>query len=174
MELRAGPAPDALPVEFLWMVACGDRCCDDGMVNRPIGYWVKRLYTSLEELLDSTLSRLSLTRRQWQVLSALRPGPLKPAELENVLRAFNLADGCHAQERDMAALVVKRLVVLLDGRLTLTEAGSALHSEATERMAATRDELTAGIGADEYGMAVSVLERMSSNADRLATRRQSS
>ena len=140
------------------------------MVNRPIGYWVKRLDTSLETLFDSTLSRLSLTRRQWQVLSALRVGPLKPAELEDVLRAFNSTDGDNAQERDMAALVRKRLVFLLEGRLSLTEAGAGLHSAASERVEATRGELTAGIGADEYEMAVSVLERMSSNADRLASR----
>jgi hypothetical protein len=30
--------------------------------------------------------------------------------------------------------------------------------------------LTAGIGADEYAMAVSVLDRMSNNAERLAAR----
>lgn len=152
------------------MVARGEKSCDDGKVNRPIGYWVKRLDTSLETLLDFTLSRLSLTRRQWQVLSALRLGPLTPAELDNALRAFNSADGGVAREREMAALVRKRLVFLLDDRLSLTDAGSALHSKASERVEATRSELTAGIGADEYEMAVSVLERMSSNADRLAKR----
>lgn len=152
------------------MLASGEESCDDGMVNRPIGYWVKRLDASLETLLDSTLSRLSLTRRQWQVLSALRVGPLKPAELEHVLRAFTSADGDNAQERDMAALVRKGLVILLDGRLSLSEAGFALNSVASERVEATRGELTAGIGADEYEMADSVLERMNSNADRLATR----
>ena len=155
---------------MLWMVARGEDSCDDGMVNRPIGYWVKRVDTSLETLLDSTLSRLSLSRRQWQVLSALRLGPLEPAELENVLRAFKSADSDNAQERDMAALVRKSLVFLLDGRLSLTEAGSALHAEASGLVESTRGELTAGIGADEYAMAVSVLERMSSNAERLARR----
>jgi hypothetical protein len=33
---------------------------------------------------------------------------------------------------------------------------------------ASRRELTAGIGVDEYAMAVSVLERMINNAERLA------
>ena len=140
------------------------------MVNRPIGYWVRRLDASLDMTLDSTLSRLRLTRRQWEVLSALSAGPLAPAKLGDILRPFTSADGGDAQERDMAALVRRRLVFLLDGRLTLAEAGFALHSEASGLVETTRRELTAGIGADEYAIAASVLERMCHNADRLATR----
>ena len=139
------------------------------MVNRPIGYWVKRLDGSLEALLNSRLSLLSLTRRQWQVLGALRLSPLTPAEVENVLRPFTSADAGNAQERDMAALVRRRLVFLLDGRLALTEAGTALYAEAAGLMEASRHDLTAGIGADEYAIAVSVLERMTNNADRFST-----
>ncbi|MEC5182090.1 DNA-binding MarR family transcriptional regulator [Arthrobacter sp. CG_A4] len=143
------------------------------MVNRPIGYWVRRLDTSLEMQLDATLARLRLSRRQWQVLSALSSGPVTPADVADILRPFNTsnaADGGDAQERDMAALVRQQLVSLLDGHLALTDAGSALHSEASGLLEAARYELTAGIGADEYAMAVSVLERMSNNADRLGMR----
>jgi DNA-binding MarR family transcriptional regulator len=139
-------------------------------VNRPIGYWVKRLDASLEAQLDSTLARLRLTRRQWHVLNALSSGSVTPGEVGDLLRLFNAADGGDAQERDMAALVRRGLVVLLDGRLALTEAASFALSEASDLLEAIRRELTAGIGADEYAMAVSVLERMTVNADRLAKR----
>lgn len=139
-------------------------------MNRPIGYWVKRLDASLETQLDSTLAGLHLTRRQWQVLNTLSGGPVPPAEIINVLRPFSSTDGSDAQERDMAALVRRRLVILLDGSLTLTDAGTALHAEASAVVEITRRELTAGIGADEYAIAVSVLERMSNNADRIAAR----
>lgn len=151
-------------------LAPGGRPCDHGMVNRPIGYWVKRLDASLEAQLDSTLAHLHLTRRQWQVLSALSSDPVTPGEVGDLLRPYNAAGGLDAQERDMAALVRRRLVILLEGRLALTEAGSALRSEASGLVQATGRELTAGIGADEYATAVSVLERMTNNADRLATR----
>ncbi|WP_354186362.1 MarR family transcriptional regulator [Arthrobacter sp. UYCu712] len=104
------------------------------------------------------------------MLSALSAGPITPEEAGQLLLPFNAADGDDAQERDMAALVRRRLVILLDGRLSLTGAGFALHSEASGLVDAARRELTAGIGADEYAMAVSVLERMSNNADRLGTR----
>ena len=139
-------------------------------MNRPIGYWVKRLDAALEAQLDSTLARLHLTRRQWQVLSALGSGPITPGEVGELLRPFNAADGGSVRERDMAALVRRGLVVLLDGRLAQTEAALLLQSEASGLLEATRHELTVGIGADEYAMAVSVLERMTVNADRLAKR----
>ena len=139
-------------------------------MNRPIGYWVKRLDAALEAQLDTTLARLHLTRRQWQVLSALGSGPITLGEVGKLLRPFNAADGGSVRERDMAALVRRGLVVLLDGRLALTEAALLLQSEASGLLEATRHELTVGIGADEYAMAVSVLERMTVNADRLAKR----
>jgi DNA-binding MarR family transcriptional regulator len=138
------------------------------MVNRPIGYWVKRLDVALETHLDSTLARLRLSRRQWQVLNTLSHAPITPVELADVLRPFSAAHGGYGQERDMAALIRRQLVFLLDGRLTLTDAGSALHAEASGLIEASRRELSAGIGADEYAMAVGVLERMTGNAERLA------
>ena len=70
----------------------------------------------------------------------------------------------------MAGLVRRDLVFLLDGQLSLTDAGVALHAAASALVDAARLELTAGIGVDEYAMAVSVLERMSKNAERLAAR----
>jgi hypothetical protein len=169
----AAPGEQALDGEsgsHVANLARAEGSCDHGMVNRPIGYWVKRLDAALETQLDSTLARLRLTRRQWQVLNTLSSGSLTPAETRDILHPFKAADAGDAQERDMAALVRKQLVFLLDGRLTLTDAGSALHSEASGLVEASRRELTAGIGADEYAIAVSVLERMSNNADRLAAR----
>ncbi|SDL27464.1 hypothetical protein SAMN04487916_107137 [Arthrobacter sp. ov407] len=136
----------------------------------PMGYWVRRLDASLQAQLDSTLARVHLSRRQWQVLDTLSAAPVTPAEIRDALRPFNAADGGGGQERDLAALVRRGLVLLLDDRLALTEAGSALRSEAAGLVEAARRELTAGIGADEYSIAVSVLERMSNNADRLASR----
>lgn len=139
-------------------------------MNRPIGYWVKRLDVALEAHLDFTLAGVHLSRRQWEVLKTLSAAPVAPADMRDVLRPFNAADGADGQERDMAALVRRGLVLLLDGRLALTEAGHALHSQASGLVEANRQQLTAGIGADEYAIAVSVLERMSNTADRISRR----
>lgn len=139
-------------------------------MNRSIGCWIKRLDSLLEAQLDATLARFRLTRRQWQVLDALAAGPVAPAAVASILRLSNPGGPGDVQEREMAALVRERLVCLLDGRLALTESGRARHSGVSALVEDTRRELTAGIGADEYAMAVSVLERMSRNAERLAAR----
>ena len=39
--------------------------------ERPIGWWVKRLDTLLEEALDSVVAGEGLTRRHWQLLHSL-------------------------------------------------------------------------------------------------------
>jgi len=72
-----------------------------------------------------------------------------------------------AHEQDMASLVQRKLVFLQDGLLVLTNSGSALHTKATGLVEAARGDRTAGVGADEYAMAVSVLERMCANAGRI-------
>jgi DNA-binding MarR family transcriptional regulator len=131
---------------------------------------VKRLDVALEALLDATLAQLHLTRRQWQVLNTLSSGPVTPAELAEALRPFNQAGLVDAHERDMASLVRRQLVFLQNGYLALTETGISLHAKAARLVEAARDELTSGIGTDEYAMAISVLERMCSNADRATTR----
>ncbi|MFP3462974.1 MarR family transcriptional regulator [Arthrobacter globiformis] len=140
------------------------------MVIRPVGYWVKRLDGALEALLDATLAQLRLTRRQWQVLNTLSTGPATPTELGDALRPFSLADGTGAHERDMASLVQRQLVFLQDGLLALTAPGTALHAKANRLVEAAREDLTAGVGADEYAIAVSVLERMCNNAGRIIAR----
>ncbi|MCA4132130.1 MarR family transcriptional regulator [Arthrobacter sp. M4] len=136
-------------------------------MNKPIGYWLKRLDADLEAHLDGTLARLKLSRRQWQTLNVLADSPLLPDDLAETLRPFWEHDDAK-RERELASLVGRGLIILLDGRLTLSEQGRALHAAANRMVDDARKELTAGIGYDEYAIALSVLERMSLNAERLA------
>ncbi|XAS66044.1 MarR family transcriptional regulator [Micrococcaceae bacterium Sec5.7] len=138
-----------------------------GNVNRPIGYWLKRLDGALENHLDATLAHLKLTRRQWQIVNTLAAGSISPDHLSEVLHPFWRADGGDSQEREMAALVGRGLMILVDGQLALSDLGRARHAEAQSLVDESRRDLTAGIGMDEYAMAVSVLERMCGNAERL-------
>lgn len=136
-------------------------------MNKPIGYWLKRLDADLEAHLDGTLARLKLSRRQWQALNVLADSPILPEDLAEALRPFwEHEDG--RRERELAAMVGRGLIILLDGRLTLSEDGRAVHAAANRLVDDSRKDLTAGIGYDEYAIAVSVLERMSLNAERLA------
>ncbi|MFE4197671.1 MarR family transcriptional regulator [Paenarthrobacter sp. NPDC056912] len=136
-------------------------------MNKPIGYWIKRLDAALEVQLDSTLARIKLSRRQWQTLNTLAEGALHPDQLEEILQPFWGGD-VRLRERELAALVGRGMITMVDDRLTLSERGREKHHEAQRLVEAARQDLSIGIGIDEYAMALSVLERMSLNAERLA------
>jgi hypothetical protein len=136
-------------------------------VSKPIGYWVKRLDAALEAQLDHTLARVRLSRRQWQALNTLAEDPLLPAELEDALRPLWGGD-VRLRERELAALVGHGMITMVDDRLTLSGKGRETYHQALRLVEETRVDLSMGIGLDEYAMAVSVLERMSRNAERLS------
>ncbi|UXM90213.1 MarR family transcriptional regulator [Paenarthrobacter sp. JL.01a] len=136
-------------------------------MNKPIGYWIKRLDAALEVQLDRTLARIKLTRRQWQTLATLADGAMLPDQLEEVLKPLWGGDD-RLRERELAALVGHGMITMIDDRLALSERGRERYHQAQQLVEDARHDLSMGIGIDEYAMAVSVLERMSLNAERLA------
>lgn len=138
-----------------------------GRVNKPIGYWIKRLDAALEAHLDSTLARLKLSRRQWQTLNVLAEAPLSPEDLDGILNPFWGGD-TRRRENELAALVGRGMIIMVDDRISLSELGHVKHLEAQRLVEDSRRDISIGIGIDEYAMALSVLERMTLNAERLA------
>jgi len=136
-------------------------------VNKPIGYWIKRLDAALELQLDATLARVKLSRRQWQALGTLAEGTVRPDELDEILRPF-WGNDTRLRERELASLVGRGMITMIDDRLALSELGREKYHEALRYVEAARQDLSMGIGIDEYAMALSVLERMSLNAERLS------
>jgi hypothetical protein len=136
-------------------------------VNKPIGYWIKRLDAALEVQLDRTLARIKLTRRQWQTLATLAEHSMLPDQLEEALQPLWGGD-IRLRERELAALVGRGMITMIDDRLALSERGREKYHEAQQLVEDARQDLSMGIGIDEYAMALSVLERMSLNAERLA------
>ncbi|BCW07091.1 MarR family transcriptional regulator [Arthrobacter sp. NtRootA1] len=135
-------------------------------MNKPIGYWIKRLDAALELQLDATLARVKLSRRQWQTLATLAEGTARPDELDEILRPF-WGNDTRLRERELASLVGRGMITMIDDRLALSELGREKYHEALRYVEAARQDLSMGIGIDEYAMALSVLERMSLNAERL-------
>jgi DNA-binding MarR family transcriptional regulator len=135
-------------------------------VNKPIGYWLKRLDAALEAHLDRTLARVRLSRRQWQTLNTLAEGPIRPEDLDERLEPFWAGDR-RLREREVGALIGHGYVGMLDGNIILSEDGHRKHLEALRLVEEARKDLTAGIGHDEYAIAVGVLERMCANAERV-------
>ncbi|MEJ1113719.1 MarR family transcriptional regulator [Paenarthrobacter sp. CCNWLY172] len=136
-------------------------------MNKPIGYWIKRLDAALEAQLDSILARIKLSRRQWQTLSVLSEGAMLPDQLEESLHPL-WGNDIRMRERELAALVGRGMITMVDDRLVLSDRGREKYHEAQRLVEAARQDLSMGIGIDEYAMALSVLERMSLNAERLA------
>jgi hypothetical protein len=132
----------------------------------PIGYWIKRLDAALEAHLDGTLARLRLSRSQWQALNVLAETPLSPGELDGILNPLWGSDR-RRRESELAALVGRGLVIMVDDRISLSELGHVKNTEAQRLVEDSRQDLSMGIGIDEYAMALSVLERMTLNAERL-------
>ncbi|WP_159702113.1 MarR family transcriptional regulator [Arthrobacter sp. 18067] len=136
-------------------------------MNKPIGYWIKRLDAALEAQLDSILARIKLSRRQWHTLSVLSEGAMLPDQLEESLHPL-WGNDVRMRERELAALVGRGMITMIDDRLVLSDRGREKYHEAQRLVEAARQDLSMGIGIDEYAMALSVLERMSLNAERLA------
>lgn len=90
-----------------------------------------------------------------------------PDQLEETLQPLWGGD-TRLRERELAALVGRGLITMIDERLTLSERGRDTYHEAQRLVENARQDLSMGIGIDEYAMALSVLERMSLNAERLA------
>nr|WP_306422903.1 MarR family transcriptional regulator [Paenarthrobacter aurescens] len=117
--------------------------------------------------MDSTLARIKLTRRQWQTLSTLSEGAMLPEQLEVTLYPL-WGNDIRMRERELAALVGRGMITMIDDRLVLSDRGREKYHEAQRSVEDARQDLSMGIGIDEYSMALSVLERMSLNAERLA------
>ena len=135
--------------------------------DKALGYWVARLDEALESCLTSVLAGCGLTRRQWQVLNTLADGPLPPAAVHEALRPWLDAPRSGARENELAALVGRGFISYENQLLALSKAGRDKHAAALEAIRRSRHELSAGIGIDEYAMALSVLQRMTINAERL-------
>src|SRR3712207_3897556 len=56
--------------------------------ERPIGWWVKRLDTLLEEAVDAVVTGEGLTRRHWQGLHSLATGAHAEADVRTALGGF--------------------------------------------------------------------------------------
>jgi DNA-binding MarR family transcriptional regulator len=131
--------------------------------RRPIGFWLKLVDRLIDDSFDALLGQAGLTRRLWQVLSALWGGPATVEQLDTGLAPF----------LDVAQPTVDPVVEDLsargwttrtgDGRVTITEAGVAAHADLLARVSENRRRLTAGIAAEEYAATIGVLRRMAAN-----------
>jgi DNA-binding MarR family transcriptional regulator len=130
--------------------------------ERPIGWWVRRLDTRLEEAVDAVVTGEGLTRRHWQVLHSLAAGTEQEAGLAGALVDF---------PGDVAAVVSDLVargwaVRTGGGQVGLTADGTAAHDRVSRAVGRVRRHVADGLSRSEYEAAIRVLARMVDNIER--------
>ena len=135
--------------------------------KRPIGWWVKRLDTLLEEALDSVVAAEGLTRRHWQVLHSLAGGVDQETDIVAALADFS--GDASAVVADLAGRGwVDRP---RSGPLQLTADGVAAHDRVSRAVGRVRRHTADGLSRQDYERTVLVLTRMVENVERALGRR---
>jgi hypothetical protein len=131
--------------------------------QRPIGWWVKRLDTLLDEAVDTVVAAEKLTRRHWQVLHSLAQGPVR----EPALHA-DLADVGSPGELAVvvADLIGRGWAVSGPGGMGLTPDGALAHDRVARSVGRVRRHVADGLSRQEYERTVLVLARMVENVER--------
>jgi DNA-binding MarR family transcriptional regulator len=131
--------------------------------RRPIGFWLKLVDRLLDEGFERLLDAAGLTRRHWQVLTALQTGPVTVQELDARLAPF-LGGREPTTGPVLDGLAARGWVTrTAGGRAAVTPAGAAAHERLLADVSAHRRRVTGGITAEEYRATVAVLERMAAN-----------
>ena len=131
--------------------------------DRPIGFWLQLVGRLIDEGFDQVLGGAGLTRRHWQVLTALQRGPATVAGLDATLAPF-LHDQEPTTRPVLDDLAARGWAALSgDGRAASTPAGAAAHAELLAEVSAHRRRVSQGITAEEYRATVDVLRRMAAN-----------
>jgi DNA-binding MarR family transcriptional regulator len=133
--------------------------------RRPIGYWVKHLDGLLERAFDSTLAAKGVRRRHWQVLNALRAGPVTRAEITEALLPFWVA--ASVTQTDVVDDLVRRGWAEIEtDTYRLTSAGQAAHAEIERSVIEVRGQIAAGFSQREFASVIDALARMAANLER--------
>ncbi len=137
-------------------------------MERPIGYWLKRLHHLMEATFDRALTGERLTRRHWQALNTLHRSPQTAAGLSEAMQPF-WAPGAITLDEVTAELAHRGWVTRDDaGRYALTPAGRAGHAAVQEKAQEIRLTVLAGLTEDDYSQAVGTLKQMAGNLERAA------
>ncbi|RZU30784.1 MarR family transcriptional regulator [Blastococcus saxobsidens] len=136
--------------------------------QRPIGWWVKRLDTLLDEAVDAVVAGEELTRRHWQVLHSLAEGSVHEPALHATLADFG-APGELAVV--VADLIGRGWAMSGGGVVSLTADGTLAHDRVSRAVGRVRRHVADGLSRQEYERTVLVLSRMVENVERALGRR---
>lgn len=137
-------------------------------MEKPIGYWLKRLDRLIENTFDRALAESGISRRQWQTLNTLHHTTRDDAGLREVLRPFwNTGQGDSETVADVVEALTGRGWIGRDaeGSYALTADGRAARASAASSVAEIRALVSRGVTEQEFQATMDVLRRMTANLE---------
>ena len=133
-------------------------------IDRPIGYWLKKLDGLIDGHFERKLGDAGLTRRQWQVVNLLEDGPRSIPELQAELEPF-LRDSPDELSDAVSGLVSRGWADSQNNVISLTATGEAQFGLVKAKVAELRQAMTRGIAPEEYQTTIDVLATMAANLE---------
>lgn len=126
-------------------------------MTRPIGWWLKEADARLDAAFDTVLQSSDVDRRGWQVLASLSRGPSSRAQLLSALASF---DPPVVVEGVIDALRSRGWIQEIADSLELTPMGTDQHAAVAPLVDGVREQVTAALSQEEYGVLVGLLSRL--------------
>ncbi|HEX7087633.1 MAG TPA: MarR family winged helix-turn-helix transcriptional regulator [Vicinamibacterales bacterium] len=137
-----------------------------GGMQKPIGYWLKRIDALLTRHIDRAQQATGLTRTTWQVLNVVQHlGGARQEEVAEALSPFVDAEGASAAAHELS----RRGWIDGDGSAerpyALSAEGRRVHARALEVQQQVRHRAMHGISPDDYAVTLRVLATMAANLE---------
>lgn len=133
------------------------------MASRPIGFWLKLADRLIDEQFDTALADFAVSRRQWEILNVLSPGPSTLVNLNLALEPFLDVDTRESAADHVAGLIDRGWVDVAFEYYELTGEGASRHAELHRLVAKNRATTLAGIDDNDFRTTVHVLESVAKN-----------
>jgi DNA-binding MarR family transcriptional regulator len=130
---------------------------------RPIGFWLKLADRLVDEQFEAALADFAVSRKQWEILNVLSPGPSTLLNLNLALEPFLDLDIRESAADHVSELIERGWVDVAFEYYELTGEGASRHAELHRRVAKNRSRALDGIIEEDFATTVQVLERVAKN-----------
>jgi len=130
---------------------------------RPIGFWLKLADRLIDEQFDRALADFAISRRQWEILNVLSPGPNTLMNLNLALEPFLDVDVRESAADHIAGLIDRGWVDVAFEYYELTGEGASRHAELHRVVARNRTRALSGVVDEDFATTVQVLEKVAKN-----------
>jgi hypothetical protein len=131
--------------------------------QRPIGFWLKLVDRLIDDRFANALTEYDVSRRQWELLNLLSPGPATLVRLNQELEPYFDPEGYETAATHLEELIERGWVDVAFEYYELTGEGASNHADLHRLVAKNRSTGLDGVPDDEYRTTIIVLERIARN-----------